>query len=84
MAKAKQTKLADDHKHLWDQVASYARIHSAPEKQPYRAKHLFTKIAGFQPPSEWAFSTTPDVPVTDGVHRKIRSINIAYSRGIGK
>lgn len=79
-----KTKLADDHKHLWDQVASYARIHSAPEKQPYRAKHLFTKIAGFQPPSEWAFSTTPDVPVTDGVHRKIRSINIAYSRGIGK
>lgn len=79
-----KTKLADDHRHLWDQVASYARIHSAPEKQPYLAKHLFTKIAGFQPPSEWAFSTTPDVPVTDGVHRKIRSINIAFARGKGK
>jgi len=78
-----QTKLADDHKHLWDQLASYARIHSAPEKQPYRAKHLFHKIAGFAPPSEWAFSTTPDVPVTDGVHRKIRQINIAWQRATG-
>jgi len=78
-----KTKLADDHKHLWEQLASYARIHSAPEKQPYRAKHLFNKIAGFAPPSEWAFSTTPDVPVTDGVHRKIRQINIAWQRATG-
>lgn len=78
-----KTKLADDHRHLWEQVVSYSRVHSAPEKQPYRAKHLFEKIAGFPPTSEWAFSTTPDVPVTDGVHRKIRSINIAWSRAQG-
>lgn len=79
-----KTKLANDHRHLWEQVATYARIHSAPEKQPYRAKHLFTKIAGFQPPSEWAFHTTPDVTVTDGVSRKIRQLNISYAKGIHK
>lgn len=78
------TKIADDHRHLWDQLVSYARIHSAPEKQPYRAKHLYEKIAGKPPASEWAFATTPTVPVTDGVSRKVRQLNIAFSKGAAK
>lgn len=79
-----KVKLADDHQHLWAQLVSYARLNSAPDKQPWRAKHLYEKIAGRAAPSEFAFHTTQAVPITDGVARKIRSLNIAYQHMKGK
>lgn len=69
--------LADNPAHLWSQVCSYARAHSAPEKQHGRAWHLYREITGNQPPREWSISTTPDVPVTPAVASKIKSLNIA-------
>lgn len=71
-------KLADDNRHLWEQVCAYARQHSAPEKQAGRAWHLYEKILGYKPASTWSFSTTQPVEVTPNVYKKIQSLNIAY------
>lgn len=79
-----KTKLADDHRHLWEQVCSYARVHSAPQKQSGRAWHLYQKIVGSTPPSEWSFTTTPTVDVSVGVHRKIQQLNIAHANGAAR
>ena len=72
--------LAESPAHLWGQVCAYARQHSAPEKQHGRAWHLFREIAGNPPPHGWHMSTAPDVPVSDMVARKIRSMVLAYSK----
>lgn len=71
-------KLADNAEHLWHQVCSYARIHSAPEKQSARAWHLFKKITGQE--TMWQFSKAPTVEITANVHRKIQSLNMAYKK----
>ncbi len=77
-----KTKYADDKRHLWEQACTYARGHSAPEKQPGRAKNIFKDISGEWPPSDWSFSATPSVPITRAVQNKIRSRNIAYAKAI--
>lgn len=74
-------RLADDHRHLWEQVCTYAREHSQPEKQSGRAWHLFKDIAGKEPPKEWSFASTPDVPISANVVSKIRSQNIRFAKG---
>lgn len=74
-------KLADDHSHLWAQVCTYARAHSAPEKQAGRAWHLFQKIIGSPPPKSYQFSSTPNTEITRNVRNKITSLNVAFSRG---
>ena len=71
-------KLADDARHLWHQVCSYARVHSAPDKQSGRAWHLYKKITGQETP--YQFSTAPTVEITPGVKSKIQQMNIAYKR----
>lgn len=72
-------KLADNAEHLWNQVASYARMHSAPEKQSARAWHLFKKITGQE--TMWQFSKAPQVEISRNVLNKIRQMNIAYQKG---
>jgi DNA-directed RNA polymerase subunit RPC12/RpoP len=64
---------------LWAQVCSYARKHSAPEKQKWRAKNLFKDIAGKEPPAGFNIQTAPDVEISREVAGKIRQINIAYA-----
>lgn len=71
-------KLAEDHKHLWQQVCTYARAHSLPEKQPGRAWHLYQKITGHAPPKAYRFHDTPNVEITRNVRNKITSLNMAY------
>ena len=73
-------KLADNAEHLWNQICSYARIHSQPEKQSARAWHLFKKITGQE--TMWQFSRAPTVEITANVHRKIQSLNMAYKKGL--
>lgn len=77
-------RLADDHRHLWEQVCTYAREHSKPENQSGRAWHLFKDIAGKEPPRNWSLATTPDVPVSANVSSKIRSLNIRRAKGARK
>lgn len=75
-----KTKLADDRRHLWEQVATYARAHSAAERQRGRASHLFKDMTGSWPPRDWDIETTPNVVITRAVLNKIRSMNIAFSK----
>ena len=69
-------KLADDARHLWHQVCSYARMHSAPEKQSGRAWHLYKDITGQETP--WQFSTAPQVEITPAVKNKITQMNMKW------
>lgn len=73
-------KLADDHRHLWEQVVSYARGASAPEKQYGRARHLYRDMTGREPPRHWRLDGTPSVPITRNVLNQIRSRNIAFAK----
>ena len=73
-------KLADDQRHLWEQVCAYARGHSSPEKQAGRAWYLFKDMTGQEPPRTWKFETTPNVPVTKAVANFILSKNIAFAK----
>lgn len=75
-------KLADNAEHLWHQVATYARMHSQPDKQSGRAWHLFKKITGQE--TQWQFSKAPNVEITKNVLNKIRQLNMAYVKGAGK
>ena len=76
-------KIADNAKHLWDQVCTYARMHSKPESQSGRAYHLFRQITGMEP--KWYFSaTSPLIQINPSVVNKIRQLNIAYKKRMGK
>lgn len=77
-----KTKYADDKRHLWEQACAYARGHSAPEKQPGRAKNIFKDIAGEWPPSSWNFDSTPSAAITRAVLNKIKARNIAFSKAM--
>ncbi len=76
-------RLGEDRAHVWAQVVSYARAHSAPEKQQWRAAYLFRDMMGSLPPKGWQVETTPGVPIGREVLNKIRSKNIAYSKAKG-
>jgi len=71
-------KLADDKRHLWEQLSSYAREYSKPDKQQGRAWHLYKAIVGSEPPKEWRVATTPDVKVERNTINKIKQMDIAY------
>jgi superfamily II DNA or RNA helicase len=75
-------KLADNAEHLWQQVVTYARIHSKPETQQGRAYHLFKKITGQDP--MWKFSSAPSVEISRHVIGKITQMNMAWKKGTTK
>jgi superfamily II DNA or RNA helicase len=79
---ANKKKLADNAEHLWNQLCTYARIHSKADVQSGRAWHLFKKITGQEPP--WRFSTAPNVEINRHVFNKIRQLNMAYQKGTQK
>ena len=74
-------KLADNAEHLWNQVCTYARIYSKPEKQSGRAWHLFRQITGQE--TQWSFQRAPQVEITRNVMNKIKQMNIAFKKGAG-
>ena len=73
-------KLADDHRHLWEQICTYTRTHGNPATSSGRAKHLFRDMAGTAPPMGWRLDNTPNVPVSRNVINQITSRAIAYHR----
>jgi len=77
-------KMGDDRLHVWAQVASYARCHSAPDKQQWRAAYIYRDITGQLPPKGWQVSTTPPVEISRNVLNKIRSKNIAFKHARAK
>lgn len=74
-------KLANDHSHLWYQVATYAKYHSKPEKQQARAAHLYKAMTGTFPPWGWKVADAPEVEVTRNVYNKIANLNIRWKKG---
>lgn len=75
-----KTKYAENARHLFDQLSTYASQHSAPEKQLGRVRALYKDITGTWPPSSWQLSTG-NVPITKEVAGKIKSRNIAFIKG---
>ena len=73
-------KLADDHLNLWEQLCTYARAHSSPDKQAGRAWHLYQKITGQVPPKTYRFDMAKNAEITRNVRNKILSLNMAYSK----
>lgn len=73
-------KMGEDRRHVWEQVATYARGHSAPEKQQGRAAHLFKEMTGAWPPSTWHIDATPSVEISRPVLNKIQATNIAWKK----
>ena len=73
-------KLADDRKHLWDQLVTYARANKSEDKQKKYALALFKTMTGVWPRSAWNFETTPDVPITANTASWIRSNNIRRAK----
>jgi len=73
-------RIADDSRHLWEQACTYARAHSAPEKQRARAYYLFKDMAGVEPPKHWGLSDTPDVPMSRNFVNQVKAKNIAFSK----
>lgn len=75
-----KTKYADDKRHLWEQCVTYARAHSAPEKQRGRASHIYKDIVGDWPAKTWDFESTPNVQITRAVKNKILQKNMAFAK----
>lgn len=73
-------KLADDKKHLWEQLCTYAAGNSAPDKQRGRASHLYKDMTGEWPPASFRFDADCHTPVTRNVLNKIRAKNIAFQK----
>lgn len=73
-------KVAEDRRHLWQQVCAYARQYSTPEKQRNRALALFKNMTGVFPPWSWDFASTPDAPITANTASWIRSQNIRHAK----
>lgn len=76
-------KLADDKRHLYAQLCTYARSHSAPDKQAGRAWHLFKDITGTEPPKGYSFESTENVTIERNTLNKIKSMRIAFLKGRG-
>ena len=73
-------KIAEDSQHLWAQACTYARAHSAPDKQRARAYYLYKDMAGAEPPKHWGLSDTPNVPMSRNFINQVKAKNIAYSK----
>lgn len=74
--------LARDKADLWAQVATYARDHARPGKDPAKkALAIYRDVTGEWPPRGWTIYNAPDVPPSPALLGKIRSRNIAYAKG---
>lgn len=74
----------DAYKSIWQQAVTYARIHSAPEKQQGRAYHLFKKMTGMEPRGMPPPHMVPNVSITTPFRNKVTQLNMAYKRGLGR
>ena len=81
---AGKKKLADDKRHLWEQLASFTRSHGNVETQQARAAHLYKEMTGQWPPRTWLIDNTPPTTITRNVLNKIRARNIAWAKGVQK
>ena len=71
-------KIADNTKHLWDMACTYAKAHSAPEKQRARAKYIYLDMAGSEPPGHWGLGDAANVPMSKEFLNRIKAKNQQY------
>lgn len=77
-----KTKLADNHRHLYEQVVSYTRSYGKPETAKGRAAHLFKEMVG-EFPNAFSYERTHNVPITRAVLNQIKNRQIAYRARAG-
>jgi superfamily II DNA or RNA helicase len=75
-----KTKLADDRRHLYQQLVTYTRSHGNPETAKGRAAHLFREMTNNWPDG-LSYERTPNIEITRAVLNKIRSRNIRFIKG---
>ena len=73
-------KLADDCRHLYEQICTYTRSIGNPDTAKQRAWYLFAEMAGRQLPRGWDFNSTPNVPLTKNVSNRITALKKAFRK----
>lgn len=73
-------KVADDRRHLWEQLVSYSRMHKEGEKQKKYALALYKEMTGVWPSWSWNFEATPTVPIMANTASWIRAHNIRRAK----
>jgi superfamily II DNA or RNA helicase len=71
-------KLADDSRHLYEQIVTHTRSTGKPETAKQRAYYLYKDMAGKNPPTQWKFEDVPNTPITRNVANKIKSLRLAW------
>jgi len=72
-----KSRVADNHRHLYEQIVTYVRSYGKPETAKSRAAHKFKAITGDWP-NDFSYERTHNVPVSKGVANKIRALDIAF------
>lgn len=75
-----KAKLADDKKHLWEQLCTYTKAHGKPETASARAWYLYQDLAGCKPATQWRFDDQPNVPIMRSTMNHIMKKRIAYAK----
>lgn len=75
-----KAKLADDKKHLYEQVCTYTRSHGNPETARQRAWYLFQDLAGCRPSQFWKFEDQPNTQLTRNTLNHIKRKQIAFAK----
>jgi DNA repair protein RadD len=72
-------KLADDARHLYEQICTHTRSIGDTATARQRAYYLFRDMTGGQtPPKAWDFESIPNTPITRNVANKIKSLRLAW------
>ena len=74
-----KSRVADNHRHLYEQIVTYCRSWGNPDTINGRTFHRFKEITGQAPPRGWSVEGTPNVEITKNVLGKMRSMQIAYA-----
>ena len=76
-----KSKLADDRKHLYEQICTYTRSHGNPKTAKQRAWYLFQDLTGgMKPANQWRFDDQPNTPITRATLNHITKNRIAFSK----
>lgn len=78
-----KTKMAADHKHLYEQIATYMRSYGNQANARNRTNGAFKEMVG-RWPNEFRFESAATVPITPAVVARIRFQNIRFAKGQAK
>lgn len=78
-----KTKLADDKRHLWEQVVNYTRQNGKPETMEARAYYAYRDMTGVEPSKQWQrdFHAIPPANITRAVKNEFMRKRLAFIKG---